>query len=466
MEAIAVNNFSTGEVEGRSLTSAWTAFQDDLRALFAEDVYRTWFEDLKPLREGDRALILSTPNEFTSIWVRDNYGMLLERHFSQKVGQEVRITLESSSEPGHEQPLRSEAPQKVAQRKLVAMRKFDEAHFISPKNTFENFVVGPGNQLAHATCIAVAREPGTAYSPLFLYGATGMGKTHLLQAVAHEALARRPKLKIVYTSTEKFTNEFIAAVQAGALGKFRSYFRKVDVLLIDDIHFLAGKERIQEEFFHTFNELFESQKQICLCSDRPAVEIAQLETRLVSRFQWGFAADIQPPDLETRIAILQKKAEAMRLQLPADVAHALANGVCSNVRRLEGALNRVAGYVSLTHQPITVAAVQNLMHDIFQEEASRTLQIEQIQRRVAEFYKITLADLLGKKRPSNIAFPRQVAMYLSRALTTYSLQRIGTEFGGREHGTVIHACKAVENAMKQSETTTEEVEALKRLLTQ
>ncbi|MDR3316513.1 MAG: chromosomal replication initiator protein DnaA, partial [Puniceicoccales bacterium] len=415
-------------------------------------------------------LTLLAPNEFAAIWIRDNYGAMLEKHFSEKVGQPVRIhlknTLEKVPSEKIEEKMAEPSPSKAAQRRQVAIRRFDETYLIEPRNTFENFVIGAGNQLAQAACVAVARDPGKAYNPLFLYGATGLGKTHLLQAVAHGALERRTKLKVVYTSTEKFTNEFIGAVQENSLGKFREYYRKVDMLLIDDVHFLSGKERIQEEFFYTFNELFESQRQICLCSDRPAAEISQLESRLVSRFQWGFVADIQSPDLETRIAILRKKAQSMSLDLPDPVAQLLAEGVSSNVRRLEGALNRVAGYVALSRRPIDVADAQNLLQDIFQEEASRVIHVERIQRRVAEHYKITLADLLGKRRPANIVFPRQVAMYLSRLLTSYSLQRIGTEFGGREHGTVIHACKTVESAMEQDEAVKQEVETVKHLILQ
>jgi chromosomal replication initiator protein len=449
-----------------------------LRGLFAEDVYRVWFEDLQPLREEENQLILLAPNEFAAIWIRDNYGPILERRLAEKTGKTVVIGLEfppeaegkKAGEVG-ERGLRASSDvrggvPKTSQRHLASIRRFDETYLINPRHTFENFVVGPGNQLAHASCIAVAKDPGRAYNPLFIYGATGLGKTHLLQAVAHGALTRRPKLKIIYTSTEKFTNEFIRAVQEASLGKFREKHRKIDMLLIDDIHFLSGKERIQEEFFYTFNELFESQRQICLCSDRPAAEIASLESRLVSRFQWGFVADIQAPDLETRIAILRKKAEAMELHLPEEVVQLLAEGVSSNVRRLEGALKRIAGYVALSQRAITVGDAQQLLQDVFQEEASRMVHIEQIQRQVAECYKITLADLLGKKRPANIAFPRQVAMYLSRLLTDHSLQRIGNEFGGRNHGTVIHACKCVEAAMEQDAAIQKTVEQLRRALEQ
>jgi chromosomal replication initiator protein len=462
-EATVNNSEETAEGEGH-LTGLWASIQRGLRELFPEDVYHVWFEDLRPIRESGRELVLQAPNEFAAIWIRDNYRGILEKHMSNASGRVISISLEFAPETGVPDAPPEEVPSlpKVSQRKLNAIRKFDEAYLINPRNTFENFVIGPGNQLAHATCIAVANDPGKAYNPLFLYGATGLGKTHLLQAIAHGALEKNSRLRVVYTSTERFTNEFIRAVQENSLPKFRETYRSVHMLLIDDIHFLSGKERIQEEFFYTFNELFEAQRQICLCSDRPTSEISRLESRLVSRFQWGFVADIQAPDLETRIAILRKKATAMHLQLAEDVIHLLADGVSSNVRRLEGALNRVAGYVALTHRQINVEEAQRLLQDTFREETSQLVSIEQIQRRVAEFYKITLADLLGKRRPAAIAFPRQVAMYLCRLLTPHSLQRIGNEFGGRDHGTVIHACKTVESAMEQDPPVKNAVLALQR----
>jgi chromosomal replication initiator protein len=285
-----------------------------------------------------------------------------------------------------------------------------------------------------------------------------------MHAVAHYVLNQMPRTRIVYTSTEKFTNEFIQAIQTNALTKFRQKYRRVDILLIDDIHFLSGKERIQEEFFHTFNELFESQKQIFLSSDRPAAEIAKLEGRLVSRFQWGLVTDIQVPDLETRMAILGRKSADMNLCLSSDVLEFLAQRVSTNVRRLEGALTRIASYASLAKAAVDVPTVSRLLRDIFQEEKQIQVPLEYIQQKVAEHYHLKLADMLSKKRPANIAFPRQVAMYLSRLITSQSLVEIGQTFGGRDHGTVIHACKAVENMMEQDPTIKRSVEQLKQTL--
>jgi len=342
----------------------------------------------------------------------------------------------------------------------------DEGLPLNPRNTFENFVVGPGNQLAHAACIAVANAPARAYNPLFLYGETGMGKTHLMHAVAHCILQINPHARVAYISTEKFTNEYIRAIQENNVTQFRKRYRGVDALLIDDIHFLTGKERIQEEFFHTFNELFESQRQIFLSSDRPASEIAKLENRLISRFQWGMVVDIQPPDLETRVAILAKKALAMKLELPVDVIQFLAERVTRNVRRMEGALTRVAAYMALMQRSVDVATVAQLLQDFLHEEAQNLVTMEKIQSVVTKYYDLRQGDLLSRRRPQNIAGPRQVAMYLCRMFTSHSLQEIGDSFGGRDHGTVIHACKTVENMMDQDDSVKRAVEFLTKQLNQ
>ncbi|MGB0184043.1 MAG: chromosomal replication initiator protein DnaA, partial [Opitutales bacterium] len=331
---------------------------------------------------------------------------------------------------------------------------------LNPRNTFDNFVVGSGNQLAHAASIAVANAPGRAYNPLFVYGETGLGKTHLMHAVAHQMLNNNPNAHIAYVSTEKFTNEFIHAIREKKLAKFRKYYRNVDALLVDDIHFLSGKEGTQEEFFHTFNDLFESGRQIFLASDRPANEIERLENRLVSRFQWGLVTDVQAPDFETRVAILRKKAAAMRLEMEDDVMEFLAERVSRNVRRMEGALTRIASYNSLIDQSLDLEAVERLLSDLFQEEAAAQVTVNQIQNKVSDYYKIRFSELVGRRRTSAIVFPRQVAMYISRTLTSDPLKSIGEAFGGRDHGTVIHACKQVENMMEQDVTVKRAVDYL------
>ena len=331
---------------------------------------------------------------------------------------------------------------------------------MNPRNNFETFVVGQNNQYAQAASRAVSEAPAKTYNPLFLYGGVGLGKTHLMQAIGQAMLAKKKNLKVMYISSERFTNEFIDAIQHSTLVKFRKKYRLADVLLIDDIQFLAGKDRSQEEFFHTFNVLFDGHKQIVLSSDRPPSEIANLEQRLVSRFEWGLTAELQPPDIETRLAILRKKAEAMQIKLAPEIYDFLAKRIRTNVRRLEGALMRVASFASLSGQALTQEKVEHLLKDILQEEARRTVTIDQIQRKVAEHYDVRLADMTSKRRPANIAFPRQVAMYLARELTKSSLNEIGDAFGGRDHGTVLHAHRLVKQRMKDEEKTRQVVSLL------
>jgi chromosomal replication initiator protein len=322
---------------------------------------------------------------------------------------------------------------------------------LNARNTFESFVVGPNNEIAHAASLAVAQSPAKTYNPLFIYGGVGLGKTHLMQAIGQYIGARTKNTRVMYLSSELFINEFIDAIQHNNLVKFRKRYRQADLLLIDDIHFLGGKERSQEEFFHTFNTLFDGHKQIVLSSDRPASEIANLEHRLVSRFEWGLTAELQPPDVETRMAILRKKARTLKIKLRDEIFEFLANRIKTNVRRLEGALMRVASFASLSGKELTNDVVEHLLKDILQEEARRAVTIDQIQRRVAEHFDVRLADMTSKRRPANIAFPRQIAMYLARELTKASLNEIGEAFGGRDHGTVLHACKLVKKRMKEQD---------------
>ncbi len=333
-------------------------------------------------------------------------------------------------------------------------------HGMNPRYTFESFVIGQNNQYAAAASKAVADAPAKTYNPLFLYGGVGLGKTHLMQSIGQAMLTKKRNLKVIYISSERFTNEFIDAIQNSSLVKFRKKYRLADVLLIDDIQFLAGKERSQEEFFHTFNALFDGHKQIVLSSDRPPSEIANLEHRLVSRFEWGLTAELQPPDIETRMAILHKKAEAMQIKLAPEIYEFLAKRIRTNVRRLEGALMRVASFASLSGKALTQDNVEHLLKDILQEEARRSVTIDQIQRRVAEHYDVRLADMTSKRRPANIAFPRQIAMYLARELTKSSLNEIGDAFGGRDHGTVLHAHRLVKKRVKDDEKTRQVVSML------
>ncbi|MDQ6625359.1 MAG: chromosomal replication initiator protein DnaA, partial [Verrucomicrobiota bacterium] len=333
----------------------------------------------------------------------------------------------------------------------VPERRIGNSLGLNPRNTFESFVVGPNNEIAHAASLAVAQSPARTYNPLFIYGGVGLGKTHLMQAIGQYVWSKKKNAKVMYLSSEVFINDFIDAIQHSTLVKFRKRYRQADLLLIDDIQFLGGKERSQEEFFHTFNTLFDGHKQIVLSSDRPASEIANLEHRLVSRFEWGLTAELQPPDVETRTAILRKKARTLHINLRDEIFDFLALRIRTNVRRLEGALMRVASFASLSGKELTSEVVEHLLKDILNEEARHAVTIDQIQRRVAEHFDVRLADMTSKRRPANIAFPRQIAMYLARELTKASLNEIGEAFGGRDHGTVLHACKLVKKRMVEQD---------------
>ncbi len=427
-----------------------------------------WFEPLSCLAATEDALVLGVPNDFAAIWIHDNYLDLISQRLRLAAGRMVHVSLKKADQPGGEvsAPItepKNRAPQ--AKRTLRYDERLASAGSLNPRNSFENFVVGPNSQLAHAASLAVAQAPAQAYNPLFIHGSTGLGKTHLMHAIGHSILQRNPEARVAYLSTEKFTNEYIHAIQENALTKFRQRYRSVDVLLVDDVQFLAGKERIQEEFFHTFNDLFESQKQIVISSDRPVTEIATLEARLVSRFQWGLSADIQSPDFETRVAILKTKAATLKVILPMPVIEFMAQHISKNIRRLEGALIKISSYAALTGKTLDLASAELLLKDVLMEEAQNRLNIEGIQKRVADHYQIRHSDMTSKRRPSAIAFPRQIAMYLSRQLTRHSLQEIGQAFGGRDHGTVIHAVKTVENMMEQDNSVQGSVDFLKSQLT-
>ena len=448
----------------------WSSLRDNLLEVIPADTFRVWFDNIRVGRLDEDGCELITPNEFSAIWIRDNYLDIIRREADRLVARPFTVELlgdignESSGSNDRMSPIPSSNTKSSSRMTGPALQ--GRSLGINPKNTFSNFIVGGGSELAHAACVAVSNAPAHAYNPLFLYGETGLGKTHLMHAVAHQALNRNPSCRITYVSCEKFTNEFIRAIQENTLTKFRSRYRSVDYLLIDDIQFLAGKERIQEEFFHTFNDIYDSQRQIFLTSDRPAGEIDKIESRLLSRFQWGLVADIQAPDWETRVAILTRKADAMGISIEPEIIEFLAKSIARNVRRMEGALTRVAGYVGLTRRKADLETVQRLLRDILREENLSRITIETIQKKVVDYYHLRMADMLSRRRPANIAFPRQVAMYLSRILTEHSLQEIGNAFGGRDHGTVIHACKTVENMMEQDNSIKYAVEYLNEELSQ
>ena len=435
--------------------SLWKSVDNELRNLFPEDVYELWFKGLVCVEETDTQIVLTAPSEFNAIWIENNYLDLISKQAFGFAGSKMDIVITAPEKQQEGVNASNRITGKGSDRRMTqapgnnSQKSGKLQPSLNPKNTFDNFIVGSGNQLSHAASIAVANAPGRAYNPLFVYGETGLGKTHLMHAVAHQMLANNKNARIAYISTEKFTNEFIHAIRENKLARFRKYYRNVDALLIDDIHFLAGKESTQEEFFHTFNDLFESGRQICLVSDRPANEIERLENRLISRFQWGLVTDVQAPDFETRIAILRNKAAAMNVQLDPEILEFLAERVSRNVRRMEGALTRIASYDSLIARKLDLGAVEQLISDLLQEEKLAKVTINQIQKKVADFYQIRFSELIGRRRTSEIVLPRQVAMYISRTLTSDPLKSIGEAFGGRDHGTVIHACKQVENMMEQ-----------------
>jgi len=406
------------------------------------------------LGADEAQITLRVPNNIYQLWIETNYMGLLQSSILKVLGspRKVRFTIADTQEKADETPEEPDAkPAPRASGANPEKATPTPANGMNPRNTFDSFVVGTNNQFAHAAALAVAQNPAKTYNPLFVYGGVGLGKTHLMHAIGQHVATTKKGAKVMYLSSEKFTNEFIDAIQNSKLVRFRNKYRQADVLLIDDIQFLAGKERSQEEFFHTFNTLFDGHKQIILSSDRPPSEIQNLEARLVSRFEWGLTAELQPPDIETRMAILRKKAQLLKIKLDPAVFEFLAERIKTNVRRLEGALMRVASFASLSGRELTPDAVEHLLKDILQEEARRTVTIEQIQRKVAEHYDVRLADMTSKRRPANIAFPRQVAMYLSRELTKTSLSEIGDAFGGRDHGTVLHAHRLVKERMVTDE---------------
>lgn len=422
--------------------------QEQLRSKLRLDTYTMWFAPLQATEMDAGSITLEVANEFCELWLRENYMSLLQDALAVSAGHrmQVRFKVNGQLPPP---PTPTPAPTRAAKSAEPAERfpSNGELHF-NPKNTFETFVVGTNNNFACAAAKAVAEAPGKSYNPLFLYGGVGLGKTHLLHAIGQHVGGNKKGAKVAYVSSEKFTNEYIDSLQNNKLVSFRKKYRQTDVLLIDDVQFLAGKERIQEEFFHTFNALHEAHRQIVLTCDRPAAEIHGLENRLVSRFEWGLVTDLQPPDVEMRLAILKKKAQIMNVTLPDDVLNFLANRIRTNIRRLEGALIRTAAYASLTSKKMTIEMVESLLRETLHEEGRFTVSIEAIQKKVAEHFDIRLADMTSKRRPENIAFPRQIAMYFSRQLTESSLNAIGEAFGGRDHGTVLHACRLVKNRME------------------
>jgi len=430
-----------------------------LRAIVGEDAFQRWFRAAKWAGEQDGIGIVTVPGEIHQVWIETNYLPELTLAANEIFGEvrEVRVVV-GNSDTESEPPVSIRNPDggsgfghssKASALEGEALHRRIKNSGLNPAYTFESFVVGTNSQFAHAACEAVARKTGIGYNPLFIYGGPGLGKTHLMQAIGQEILRRQPGSRVAYLTCEKFTNEFIDSVRRGDIEKFRRRYRSTDVLLIDDVQFLAGKERSQEEFFHTFNTLLDGRNQVVLTCDRPACEIKSLEPRLVSRFECGLTVEMQVPQMETRLAILRKKSLDWKVKVDESVLLFLAEKIRTNVRRLEGALMRVATFASLAGESVTVEKVEHLLRDLIREENSRQISIDAIQKAVAEHFDVRLADMTSRRRPASIARPRQIAMFLSRSLTKGSLMEIGEAFGGRDHGTVIHACKKVSEKLAE-----------------
>src|SRR4030081_2462677 len=427
-----------------SYNEIWREMASGIRLHLSADAFQRWFATIELLQADETALIFQVPNTIYQLWIESNYLNVVQSAVMSVLGSPRGIKFRAADSEMGGPVVDAHADR---ESEPLGPLSYDEDsenainHGMNPRNRFEAFVVGSNNEFAHAAALAVSQSPAKTYNPLFIYGGAGLGKTHLMQAIGQQTIEQRKTHKVMYLSSERFINEFIDAIQHNMLVRFRKRYRQTDVLLIDDIHFLAGKERSQEEFFHTFNTLFDGRKQIVLSSDRPASEIANLEQRLVSRFECGLTTELQPPDIETRMAILRKKAEAFHFELAEDILAFLAQRVRTNVRRLEGALMRVASYQSLSGREISRETVEQLLRDILREEAKKTVTIDQVQKKVAGHFDVRLADMTSQRRSANIVFPRQVAMYLVRHHTKASLHEIGDAFGGRDHGTVLHACK-------------------------
>jgi chromosomal replication initiator protein len=428
-----------------NIADLWNKALSSIEKKISKPSFDTWLKSTSAHSLKKDTLTVTAPNEFARDWLEERYSELISSILFEITGEELSVKFiipQNKSEDEVEIP---NPPKK--------MKKDEEQielplTMLNPKNTFDTFVIGSGNRFAHAASLAVAEAPAKAYNPLFIYGGVGLGKTHLMHAIGHYVLEHNPNAKVVYLSSEKFTNEFINSIRDNKAAEFRNKYRKVDVLLIDDIQFLAGKESTQEEFFHTFNTLHEENKQIVISSDRPPKEIPTLEDRLRSRFEWGLITDITPPDLETRIAILRKKAKAEGLDIPNEVMLYIANQIDSNIRELEGALIRVVAYSSLINKDINADLAAEALKDIIPSSKPKIITILDIQQTVGEYFNVKLEDFKAKKRTKSVAFPRQIAMYLARELTDFSLPKIGEEFGGRDHTTVIHAHEKISNLLQ------------------
>ncbi|MCM8800753.1 MAG: chromosomal replication initiator protein DnaA [Candidatus Omnitrophica bacterium] len=443
------------------LLKAWERIQDYLRQRLGEMAYQTWVLPLSPKQEGEDLLILEAPDKFFCEWINTHYKGLFNEALKQYSSEPINLSLKSKAQVDLDSQAGVSIDLNKSKSSFLLM-----GSTLNPRYTFENFVVGPSNRHAYAYSLAVAESPARQYNPLFIYGGVGLGKTHLMQAICHYIRNKHPsEFKICYIPSERFTNELIEAIQHRCTAGFRQKYRNVDVLVIDDIHFIAGKESTQEEFFHTFNVLYDAHKQIIISSDRSPKEIANLQERLVSRFSWGLTCDIQPPDLETRIAILKKKIEREPVNVPDEVIFFIAQLIKTNIRELEGALIRVIAYSLLEEKPITLDLAKEVLKDLL-KESKKVVGVEFIQRCVAEEFGLSLQDLKTKKRNKNIVLPRQIAMYLIRELTNLSFPEISKFFGGKDHTTIIHSYNKIKKVVLNNLDLKEKIDKITQLIKQ
>jgi len=441
----------------------WRATLGELQVSLSPANFETWLRDTYLLDVDDQRFRVAVPNGFAKDWLETRYRSLISQTLARVVGYSVQVEFIVSQNGDHKaaaaapsQPVRVEATRVGSPEGAVTN--------LNPRYTFANFIVGSANRLAHAASLSVAERPGHAYNPLFLYGGVGLGKTHLMHAIGNAVVGKFPRKRVVYATSEKFTNEFITSIQQGKIDEFRARYRRIDLLLIDDIQFIADKERTQEEFFHTFNAIHEDGKQIVLSSDRPPKAILTLEERLRSRFEWGLIADLTAPDLETRIAILRAKAEEQGVPIASDVIEFVARKVVSNIRELEGALNRIVAFASMGAMPISIELAQAVLSNVLYNPKKRQVTPERIAKAVSDYYGVGLDQLKGQKRDKAIVVPRQIAMFLMREETDASLLRIGQELGGRDHSTVLHACDKITREISANDEMRREIAAVRELI--
>jgi chromosomal replication initiator protein len=470
--------FERREGEPLNLKQLWSAALGEIQLTVTKGNYETWFKDTAVISEEDDVFMIGVPNAFAREWLENKYRGQVRETLQRLIGRtvDVRFVNMTAASVRYDRPVAAVNTQAGAAAAGGAsgasavgasaekQREASIGQLLNPRYTFSTFVVGSNNRLPHAAARSVAERPGHSYNPLFIYGGSGLGKTHLMHAIGHAVQSRHPKKRVAYATSEKFTNEFINSIRGQKSEEFRERYRRIDVLLIDDIQFLTGKEGTQEEFFHTFNSIHEEGKQIVLSSDRPPKAIERLEDRLRSRFEWGLIADISSPDLETRIAILRAKAEVQSIPVPPPVIDFLAQRIVSNVRELEGALTRIVAYATLNAVPVTTQLAQEILQNILYNPRQKTLSPTKIVETVARYYGVPVEQLRGKARDKQVVLPRQIAMYLMREETEAPLLRIGEALGGRDHSTVLHGCEKIEREMAENDDFRRDVGALREML--